>query len=128
MSNTKLGWVKATFLIGGFYDGVLGLAFLLASPRVFEAFNVTPPNHIGYVQFPAVLILLFGIMFLQIASDPLRFCAMIPYAMGLKVAYCGVVFYHQITLGVPFMWIPFAWADLVFLILFGAAYRVAARG
>ena len=127
MSTMKTGWIKSIFLIGGLYDAVLGMIFLAASGRIFAAFQVTPPNHPAYVQFPALLILLFGIMFLQIASDPLRFRSMMPYAVGLKVAYCGIVFYYQITQGLPFMWIPFAWTDLVFLVLFGAAYRLTWR-
>jgi hypothetical protein len=33
------------------------------------------------------------------------------------------VFFHQVTGGVPFMWQPWAWADLVFLALFFVAWR-----
>jgi hypothetical protein len=32
-----------------------------------------------------------------------------------------VVFWYEITTGVPDMWIPWAWADLVFLVLFMGA-------
>ena len=33
----------------------LGLAFLASPAAIFEVFGVTPPNHPGYVQFPALL-------------------------------------------------------------------------
>ena len=44
------------------------------------------------------------------------------YGIGLKVSYCGVVFWHWFTAGIPSMWKPFAVADLVFLVLFVWAY------
>ena len=42
---------------------MLGLVFLLSPGWVFHAFAVTPPNHMGYVQFPAALLIVFAIMF-----------------------------------------------------------------
>jgi len=36
----------------------------------------------------------------------------------LKLGYCGLVFYYMLTTGVPGMWVPWAWADLAFLVLF----------
>jgi len=41
----------------------------------------------------------------------------------LKVAYCGTAFWYQVTGGIPFMWIPWAWADLGFLVLFVVAWK-----
>ena len=38
--------------------------------------------------------------------------------MALKTGYSGLVFYYLLTTGVPAMWVPWAWADLVFLVLF----------
>ena len=32
--------------------------------------EVTPPNHWAYVQFPAALLVIFGLMFVAIAQDP----------------------------------------------------------
>lgn len=116
-------WIRGVFLLSGLYDGVLGIAFLGWGPRLFEAFRVPPPNHFGYVHFPALLLLVFGCMFLRIAGDPLRFRELMPYGIGLKAAYSGVVFYHSLTGGIPAIWVPFAWADLVFLVLFVLAWR-----
>jgi hypothetical protein len=48
---------------------------------------------------------------------------LILYGVGLKVAYSGTAFWYQLTGGIPFMWIPWAWADLVFLVLFVVAWN-----
>ncbi len=116
-------WTKVLFIASGIYDALLGLAFLLFGLEVFRFAGVTPPNHIGYIQFPALLLVLFGIMFLGIAKDPGGRYECIPFGMGLKFAYFGVVFWHQLHGGVPFLWIPWAWADLIFFLLFFAAWR-----
>lgn len=123
MSNN---WRKWLFYVAALYDAILGLAFIFAWPRIFQLFEVTPPNHGGYVQFPAFLLIIFAFMFLRIAQDPDGNRELIAYGMGLKVAYSGLVFWYQLTAGVPFMWIPWAWIDVVFLILFVVARQPAA--
>jgi len=122
----KATWIKPMFFVAGLYDGLLGIAFLLFPMAIFEAYNVTPPNHVGYVQFPALLLLIFSAMFFRIASDPVRQRELIPYGIAFKLAYSGTVFGHQLAGGVPFMWIPWAWADLGFLLLFIAAWNKTA--
>lgn len=116
--------IQLFFLIAALYDGLLGLAFLVAPVALFGLFQVTPPNHIGYVQFPALLLVLFAWMFLRIARDPVFNRNLIPYGIGLKVSFCAVVFGHWVMKGIPAMWKPFAVADLVFLVLFVAAASV----
>jgi hypothetical protein len=115
-------WIKSVFALAAFYDGALGLAFLVAPLAIFRHFGVEAPNHLGYVQFPALLLLIFAAMFARIAADPVRRRELMPYGMGFKAAYCGAVLYHQLGDGVPAMWIPWAWADLGFLVLFAAAW------
>lgn len=110
------------YYVATIYDAVLGLAFLLVAPYVFEVYGVAPPNHPGYAQFPAALLLVFALMYLAIARDPIRNRNLIPFGALLKVAYCGVVFFHWFSDGIPDMWKPFAVIDLVFLVLFVWAY------
>jgi hypothetical protein len=117
-------WLKPLFIIAGFYDAILAVAFLLFAPRIFQAFGVEPPNHIAYIQFPALLLIVFSIMFFRIASDPVRHRDLILYGIGLKISYCLTAFGHQLATGIPSMWIPWAWADLVFLALFIYAWRI----
>ncbi len=119
--------VSALFAVGALYDGLLGLAFLAAPSAMFARFDVTPPNHYGYVQFPAALLVVFGLMFLAVARDPAGNRNLIPYGILLKVAYSGIVSYYWIAEGVPDMWKPFAVADLVFLVLFAWAWAVLRR-
>ncbi len=119
--NTK--WVRTLFIIAGLYDGLLAAAFLLFGSAIFHWFDVTPPNHLAYVKFPALLLLIFAAMFFRIASDPLKNRELILYGVALKVAYSGTAFWYQMTQGIPFMWVPWAWADLVFLVLFLVAWK-----
>lgn len=119
--NTSL--VKALFVVAGIYEGLLGLAFLTFPLQIFEMFAVEAPNHLGYVQFPALLLVVFAVMFFKVASDPAKYRELIPYGCGLKMSYCGLVFYYDMSGGIPAMWIPFAWADLAFLVLFVLAWK-----
>jgi uncharacterized membrane protein YfcA len=115
--------IPALFLVAAVYDGLLGLAFLLLAGDIFAWFNVTPPNHPGYIQFPALLLIAFAAMYGAIARNPVANRNLIPFGMLLKVAYCGVVFGYWLRGGIPNLWKPGAVADLVFLALFYAAYR-----
>ncbi len=115
--------ISILFVIAAIYDGILGLAFLFAADSVFQKFNVAPPNHYGYVHFPAALLLVFAILYLAVAMNPGKNRNLIPYGALLKVSYCAIVGYHWFSAqGIPDMWKPFAIADLVFLILFIIAY------
>lgn len=116
-------WIRPFFIVAGVYDGVLGLAFLFAWPAIYQYFGVTPPNHGAYVQFPALLLLIFAAMFFRIARDPVACRFLIVYGMALKLAYSGTAFWYYFTEKIPAMWLPFAWADLAFLVLFIAAWK-----
>lgn len=115
-------WIVILFVVAALYDGILGLVFLMAPNAMFDRLGVTPPNHFGYVQFPAALLLIFAWLYAAVARAPEKNRNLIPYGMGLKVAYCGVVFYYWLTTAIPGMWKPFAIADLIFLLLFGIAF------
>ncbi|MEE8487878.1 MAG: hypothetical protein V3S56_06895 [Gemmatimonadota bacterium] len=116
-------WIKPFFLVAALYEAVLGVAFFSAPGAIFEWFGVTPPNHMAYVQFPALLLIMFGVMFYRIAMDPVKNRELILYGCGLKVAYCSMTFGYALTSSIPSMWMPWAWADLVFLALFIVSWR-----
>jgi len=118
----SLPWIRSLFLIAALYDAPLGVLFILAPAWVYRLAQVTPPNHWGYVQFPAALLILFGLMFLAIAINPVERRSLIPYGIGLKIAYCAVVFGYWASIGIPHMWKPLAFIDLVMAVLFAAAY------
>ena len=116
-------WIKPLFLVAALYEGVLAIGFLFFAGPLFQWFGVTPPNHSAYVQFPALLLFIFGAMFFRVAGDPVKHRELILYGIGLKIAYAGTVFGYQLTSGIPAMWAPWAWADLAFLALFVMAWR-----
>lgn len=115
-------WIALLFAAAALYDGLLGLAFLAAPQTVFDSCGVTPPNHMGYVHFPAALLLIFALMFVQIARDPIGNRRLIPYGILLKVAYCGVAGWHWLDAGIPEMWRAFVFIDLATAVLFAWAY------
>ena len=112
---------RLLFLVSAAYDGLLGIAFLVAGSRIFSAAGITPPNHWGYVDFAASLLLLFGVMFLQISRDPVKNRLLIPYGVLLKLCYVETVLWHAFTDGVPTLLKFFAATDTLFLILYLAA-------
>ena len=120
----SFNWIKKLFVVAGLYDGLLGLAFLFGHDRIFAYFGVQPSNHPAYIEFPALLLITFGLMFLHISTDPVRLRPLMPYGMALKTSYVALAFWYQFTIGVPSMWMPWAWMDLLFLIAFVVAWRL----
>jgi hypothetical protein len=120
-------WIPLLFAVASLYDGLLGVSFLAAPLYLFELFKVPPPNHVGYVQFSAALLLIFALMFIQIARDPITNRRLIAYGILLKVAYCSVVGGHWLAAGIPGMWKPFVMIDLAMGLLFAWAYLVLFR-
>lgn len=120
----KREWLRPLFVIAALYDLVLGLLFLLAWRLVYDRFGVTPPNHPAYVQFAAAVVAIFGVGFWFVSRAPERNRDIIKLGVLLKIAYSGVVLAHWFQGRMPGMWVPFAWIDLVFLLLFIAALRV----
>ncbi len=119
----NIRFVKTIFFVGALYDGFFGVMGILFPFLAFQIFEVTPPNHAGYVQFPAILLLIFGVMFYQVARDPITNRVFMLYGVALKVGYSGLIFYYLLTSGIPGMWVPWAWIDLVFLVLFLLSWR-----
>lgn len=71
----------------------------------------------------ALLLLVFAAMFYRVATDPVRNRELILYGIGLTTAYSGdcvlLPDHHRHS----FMWVPWAWADLVFLVVFVVAWN-----
>ena len=110
--------IRILYVVASAYDGLLGLAFLVAAPRIFALAGITPPNHWGCVHFAAGMLVIFGCMFLRIALKPLENQNLVIYGVLLKACYVLTVLWHEFHGGVPMMWKYFAVADLVFLVLF----------
>jgi hypothetical protein len=119
--------VRVVFAIASLYDFVIGLAFLFFGPRLFEAAGVPQPNHWGYIQFGALLLIIFGIMFFAVARDPIANRNLMPYGMLLKLSYTGLVAYYWVTADCPMLFKPFAVIDAIMFVLFHLAYFGVAR-
>ncbi len=119
--------ISVIFYFSGIYDGVLGVIFLFLPQIPFELFKVTHPNHWGYIQFPAALLIIFAWMFFIIARDPLPNRNLIPYGIALKGSYSIIVFGYWLTIGLPDMWKPFAVIDVILGFLFLWAYIILKR-
>ena len=100
------------------YDGLLGLLFLAAGPRIYAHFQIMPPNHWGYVHFGAGILVIFGWMFLEIARRPMESRNLVPYGILLKICYVSTVAWYWVHGDIPAMWKWFALADTVFALLF----------
>jgi hypothetical protein len=120
--------VKPLFFVGGVYDLILGLVFLAVPYTIFEFIDVVPPNHIGYIQFSAAFLTIFGLMQFEIARSPLASRNLIPYAVLIKIAYCAIVFGHYALGNMPMPWLYFAFADSIFLLAFVWAYMEIGKG
>jgi hypothetical protein len=121
-------WIRPLFWLAAAYDGILGAIFLASPSWVFTQFNVAPPNHFGYVQFPAALLVIFGMIFVAIARDPVANRSQILYGILLKVAYCSIAGYYWVTADIPVIWKPFVWADFIMGLLFIVAYASIEAG
>ena len=122
-------WISPLFVVAALYDGVLGLVFLAAPNYLFDLCDVTRPNHPGYVQFPAALLIVFALMFAAVAKDPVGNRQLMIYGILLKLAYCALTSWYWVTTPsqsipkpLPDMWKPFLAIDLVMGLLFAWAY------
>ena len=114
----NLKTIKTFFIISALYDFILGIIFLIGFKQIYNHFNITLPNHDGYVQFGAALVTIFGIGFWFVSQDPQRNRDIIKMGILLKLSYSGVAFYHAALGNLPSIWLPFAWVDAIFLVLF----------
>jgi len=111
-------WIKVTYWIAAFYDGLLGLIFLIGMGKIFAVAQVDPPNHPAYIQFPAMILIIFAYLFYNIARKPIENRNLIIYGVLIKLAYCASVIPHWVAGQMPSMWIPFAVFDFIFMLIF----------
>lgn len=110
--------IAPLFIAAALYDGLLGLAGIAAPAWVYAQLNMPLPEHLGYVQLPALLMIVLAFAFIAIARDPRGNKNLIWYGVMVKVAFCLVAFGHYFFGTIPAMFLPFAIVDLVFIGLF----------
>jgi hypothetical protein len=116
-------WIKPLFIVAALYDLLLGIAALFFFKPLYNWFDITLPNHDGYVQWGAAVVVIFGIGFWLVAQAPARNRDIIKMGILFKVAYTATVLGHFFLGSVPIVWVPFAWLDVVFCVLFIVALR-----
>lgn len=119
----SLANIRRIFVVAALYDFLIGSAFLFFGPQLFETTGVPQPNHWAYIQFGALLLIIFGIMFFAIAFDPVANRNLMPFGMLLKLAYTALVAYYWFTTDCPLLFKPFAIIDAAMFVLFLLAYR-----
>ena len=125
MTTNKI--VSLIFYTAAFYDFMAGVLFLFAGPAIFEMVKVAPPSHWGYVEFPSLILMIFGVMFWQVAQKPEQNRNLIPYGVMIKFSYASVVIWHWAQGNMPEIWKPFSVIDVIFLICFLWAMNAIAR-
>lgn len=120
-------WIKPLFLIAAAYDLVLGVAFACFFRPIYAWAGVALPNHDAYVQFTGAVVAIFGFGFVLVARNPGRNRDIILMGILLKLAYGLGVLGHYFFGSIPTLWIPFAYADLLFAVLFVLALRALER-
>ena len=96
--------IRALYGVAAAYDGLLGLAFIVAAPQIYAWVGITPPNHWGYIHFAAGMLVIFGYMFLEIARRPVENRNLVPYGILLKFCYIATVAWHWSHGGIPDLW------------------------
>src|SRR5262249_33252508 len=122
-------WIRGLFAFAGLYDFVIGVVFLFFGPELFDATGVPHPNHWGYIQFGALMLVVFGIMCFTVAYDAVANRNLMLFGMLLKISYTGLVAYYWAKTDLPMLFKPFAFIDAVMFVLFLVAYskRLAPR-
>ncbi len=113
---------RLLFGTASLYDFGIGLVFLLLGKQLFDWAEIPHPNHWGYIQFCSLMLMIFGVMFLGIARDPLGNRNLIPFGILLKICYVGLVGFYWSTTGCPTLFKPFVFIDFLMLALFVIAY------
>jgi hypothetical protein len=114
--------IRIVFAFAAVYDFLIGLVFLAAGPWLFELSSIPAPNHWGYIQFAALMLMIFGLMFGAVAVDPVGQRNLIRYGLLLKLSYCGLVGYYWATSGAPTLFKPFVIMDAIMYVLFLVSY------
>ena len=114
--------IRIVFAISAIYDVLFGLVFLFAGPALFEWSAIPAPNHWGYIQFAALMLVIFGLMFAAVAVDPIGQRNLIRYGLLLKLSYCGLATYYWYAAELPTLFKPFIFVDAVMYGLFLASY------
>ncbi len=113
---TGLGFYRKFFLFAAVYDALLGLLFFFFHPQIYAWFGITPPNHPGYVQLPAIFISIMGLADYYVYLDIVRNRDIVKIRILMKLAYSLLCFYHYVFGSLPTLWVNIAVFNVVFIV------------
>ena len=114
--------IRLIFIVAALSDFLFGVGFLVAGPAIFDWAGISFPNHWGPIQFAALMLMIFGLMFAAVAYDPVSQRNLIRYGLLLKLSFCGLVGYYWMTSEVPILFRICAIADAILYVLFLVSY------
>ena len=77
----------------------------------------------GYVHVLALMLVVFALMYFNIASKPKANRNLIFYGILFKLSFCLVVFTHWMAGNISYLWVLFAFFDIGFMTAFLVAYK-----
>jgi hypothetical protein len=113
-------FAKWTFLVAGIY-GILATVPLYLQEAMGEE-HPLPLNHPEYYYGFAGVVIAWGVLFLFLSRDPLRYRPLMIPSVLEKVSFVPPVFILYSQGRIPSMFIPLALIDLAFAILFVISY------
>jgi len=127
-ASADLARYRLFFLLAGIYDLALGVAFFFLYEPIFEWLGMPLPPHVSYIHLPAVFVLVQGLGYLLVWTDPLGNLGVVKVGVVYKASYSALAAYYLLTDQIPAMF--FAWFglfDLGFFIGFVWFLRWARR-
>ena len=101
--------IRMLFLVAALYNFGLAIFFFITNPLGAD---------FSLVHFAVAMLAVFGIMFCNLAVNPVRYKKLIPYAVLRNLAYCGLAGWYLYKARLPLVWLIPGVADAVFLLLF----------
>lgn len=89
------------FWLIGVYDVLLGGTFLFFYKNIYAYFQITLPNHPGYIYVPSLFLASAGVGEFLIARNLLRNIDLAAVRLLMKLSFASVVFYCYFKYGVP---------------------------
>jgi hypothetical protein len=122
MSESRLKYYKALFLIAAIYDIFLGIVFLFFFKFAFDLLGIPEylPEFGGYISLIGAFLFVIGIAYYLIFRGDLnRNRDLIKVGALYKFAYCAITFYYLVIGQIPHMIFVglFGVIDLIMFIL-----------
>lgn len=100
---------RMLFLVAGLYNFALAVFFFTTNPLSAD---------FSLVHFAVAMLAVFGIMFCNIALNPVRYKKLIPYAILRNLAYCALAGWYFYNAKLPLVWLIPGVIDAILLVIF----------